>query len=326
MMKKISLKGGSLSRTSLIIENKKKFVRKEVSLKLNREYGYQRWYSQLKRIQRYNKIFPKLFPELIDFGLLDNKTAYFDITYIDNSLSGYDFLLKEKEKKKIEKFHKKLVNHMSRLHNKKFGASSQSIHLYLFEEVEKKIKDCMTEKSIINEMSVKFFNINGNQIPNIIQNINTYKKIFISNNLKNKECFTHGNITLENMLYNSDADELYFIDPYDENVIDSKLAEYSQILQSSNSKYEYLNNNHDIEIESLDSKNDNLFGINYFNILFNDYLEKTLTKSDIKIVKLFEISQFIRMLPFKLNVNKKSMLKFTKVASVLLQRYIELYE
>jgi hypothetical protein len=68
------------------------------------------------------------------------------------------------------------------------------------------------------------------------------------------------------MLYNSDADELYFIDPYDENVIDSKLAEYSQILQSSNSKYEYLNNNHDIEIESLDSKNDNLFGINYFNI------------------------------------------------------------
>jgi hypothetical protein len=75
MMKKISLKGGSLSRTSLIIENKKKFVRKEVSLKLNREYGYQRWYSQLKRIHRYNKIFPKLFPELIDFGLLDNKRS-----------------------------------------------------------------------------------------------------------------------------------------------------------------------------------------------------------------------------------------------------------
>jgi hypothetical protein len=30
-------------------------------------------------------------------------------------------------------------------------------------------------------------------------------------------------------------------------------------------------------------------------------------------------------LPFKLNINKKSMLKFTKVASVLLQRYIALW-
>ena len=33
------------------------------------------------------------------------------------------------------------------------------------------------------------------------------------------------------------ADDL--IDPYEENIIDSKFAEYSQILQSCSSKYEY---------------------------------------------------------------------------------------
>jgi len=141
-MKQIPLKGGSLSTTNLIIENKKKFVRKEISLKKNREYGYQRWYTQLKRIQRYNKVFPNLFPELLNYGLLNNNNAFFDIQYIENSLSGYDFLLKERNKKKINKFFIKLIDCMNIMHSIKFTSSSSSIKLYLEEEVDKKIKDC----------------------------------------------------------------------------------------------------------------------------------------------------------------------------------------
>ena len=47
------LKGGSLSRTGVINET---YVRKEVDLHSDIEYGYNRWYSQLKRLQRYNMI------------------------------------------------------------------------------------------------------------------------------------------------------------------------------------------------------------------------------------------------------------------------------
>jgi len=109
-------------------------------------------------------------------------------------------------------------------------------------------------------------------------------------------------------------------------VIDSKLAEYSQILQSCNAKYEYLNNNIFIKVDDMYNSNTDLFGLNYFNMLFNEFLKNTLSQNKIKIVKLFEISQFIRMLPFKLRINRKLMVKFTKVASLLFQEYTEKYE
>ena len=55
------LKGGSLAGTYVITTSSGQYVRKEISLVENREYGYQRWYSQLKRLQRYHrqKIFKK---------------------------------------------------------------------------------------------------------------------------------------------------------------------------------------------------------------------------------------------------------------------------
>jgi hypothetical protein len=54
------LKGGSLSSTFLIKEKNRKKIRKQVSLTKNREYGFVRWYSQLKKIQKYNKLFPEI--------------------------------------------------------------------------------------------------------------------------------------------------------------------------------------------------------------------------------------------------------------------------
>jgi hypothetical protein len=323
-MEKITLKGGSLSSTSLIIIDKKKFVRKEVSVTKNREYGYQRWYSQLKRIQRYNVIFPGLYPQLIEYGLLGDDIAYFDIEYIENSQTGYEFLLNETNTRKIEIFFENLILSMNLMHEKKFSSTPSSINLYLMEEVDRKIMDCMAEKSILEELTVDFFLIDNKKIKNIINNINIYKTIFTSSYNQSGECFTHGNITLENIMYDHINNKIKFIDPYDENIIDSKLAEYSQILQSSNAKYEFINNNN-VCIDSFYSNN-KIFGLDYFNELFNKFLKDSLTVDEIKIVKLFEISQFIRMLPFKLEIDKHSMLKFIKVASILMNQYKNEYQ
>lgn len=84
-----------------------------------------------------------------------------------------------------------------------------------------------------------------------------------------KESFTHGNITLENLLYIPEERRVILIDPYEENVIDSDLAELSQLLQSSNSKYEIYNNleatikNNTITLEIGDN-----LGIDYFNKIY----------------------------------------------------------
>ena len=46
-------------------------------------------------------------------------------------------------------------------------------------------------------------------------------------------------LTLENILI--DKNKIIFIDPYEENYVDTLLNDFSQILQSCNSNYELLN-------------------------------------------------------------------------------------
>ena len=75
------LKGGSLNSTKLFVSEKERFVRKSISLTDNREYGYARWYSQLKKIQRFNKLFPGTVPKILNVGTTDD-SAYFDLEYI----------------------------------------------------------------------------------------------------------------------------------------------------------------------------------------------------------------------------------------------------
>ena len=82
MNKITKLKGGSLNSTCLHQTDNKIFVRKSIRTDADREYGYVRWYSQLKKLQRYNEMFPGLFPEIYDVNTTEYGT-YFDIEYID---------------------------------------------------------------------------------------------------------------------------------------------------------------------------------------------------------------------------------------------------
>ena len=84
-MNKIKLKGGSLSSTYLCRINGHQFVRKTINLDENREYGYVRWYSQLKKIQRFNSLLPDLFPRVLNVSFLENEAFFVSVTNYFNS-------------------------------------------------------------------------------------------------------------------------------------------------------------------------------------------------------------------------------------------------
>ena len=139
-------KGGSLSSTVLMESyNGQFFVRKSVSLKENREYGFQRWYSQLKRIQRYSVLFPGLFPKLINFGK-DKNQAYMDIEYFNNAINAQEYIKSCKNKKDIDIFFDLLMKSINKMHKVKIDSSNNAIDLYLNEEVDQKLKDCLADK------------------------------------------------------------------------------------------------------------------------------------------------------------------------------------
>ena len=94
-------------------------------------------------------------------------------------------------------------------------------------------------------------------------------------------------------------EKITFIDPYEENIIDSCLCDYSQILQSCHGNYEML----------LSGKKKQGSGVSIFYNKFLFWLNSQYV-NDVRVVDLFEISQFIRMLPFKKQALQTEQVRF----------------
>ncbi len=63
-------KGGSLSSTALINHpTYSKCILKKVSNKVNREYGFVRFSSQIKRHSQLYDSEPELFPKILEIGI-----------------------------------------------------------------------------------------------------------------------------------------------------------------------------------------------------------------------------------------------------------------
>tara|TARA_Y100000816_G_scaffold289291_2_gene275466 strand:- start:538 stop:1512 length:975 start_codon:yes stop_codon:yes gene_type:complete len=323
-MNKIKLKGGSLSSTYLCRINDHQFVRKTINLDENREYGYVRWYSQLKKIQRFNSLLPDLFPRVLNVSFLENE-AFFDIEYFENYKDLKSLLLNEDfDNSQISKINKSLWAAFDMLHSNKLNVNSNSSTLYFKEEVLTKLKDALKYKIFDDFTHFNNFKIDNKVVPNLINRIDEIENTFSNISLSSEE-YIHGNPTLENTLYSIDEDRIIFIDLYEESVIDSKLLDYSQVLQCSRSLYGLINDN-DVVIDENICSHDNKVpsAMKLFNALFLDELRKR--EVDMITIDLLEASQFIRMLPFKCAAGEYQKAKYFYVhACQLFDKVLESY-
>jgi len=137
------LKGGSLSSTYYIKAYDQEYISKEIVRDQNREYGFVRWYSQLKKLQRYNTLYPNLFPKVIDTGVDHNK-AYFKIEYMKGfrdikTILTNDTLTNEQ----IFRISQAVWKGLNQLHSVTHDAILGAGNLYFEEEVLQKITDAI---------------------------------------------------------------------------------------------------------------------------------------------------------------------------------------
>lgn len=318
------LKGGSLSETVLItIPNRRPIVRKRVAADANREYGYHRWYSQLKRQQRYNALFPGLFPEILDYGLQDG-WYFFDMEYVPDAVTLHELLTTITDQKEIEIIFRELMQRVYWMHSVgRVSGTSKPIVLYFKEEVLNALKACHTSpqfQRISDSLTVWF---NGLPARSLVQRLPEFLAAFQEayNAADQTQCFSHGNLTLENILIQPLTKRIVFIDVYEENVIDSALADFSQLLQSSNTCYE-LYNSVDVRIiqNTVTALIPRPVGLSAFNSLLVNKL-CTQYPTSYRAIRLFEISQFVRMLPFKKEIDPDRMVLFYVYASFLFDEF-----
>lgn len=295
-MKITKLKGGSLSNTSLYEDGDKKFIRKAISTNDDREYGYVRWYSQLKKLQRFGET--GLFPKLLGVGTTDNG-AYFDIEYLEGYRDIKTILTEDTlTESQIEQINEAVWCSFDNLHRKMYLPIKGAGLLYFKEEVLQKLSDAFKYEEFYNFYESGLFDTfeyNGHITYGIQNFLPELENFFGELNLTTEESI-HGNPTLENMMYSFKEDRVVFIDPYEESCLDSRLLDYSQVLQCSRSHYGYINDGEITVVGPSVGYHGNI--PNNF-IVFNKLFEDRIDPADKKTIDVLEATQFIRMLPFK---------------------------
>jgi len=294
-MRSIKLKGGSLNSTYYHSTIGEDFVRKSINRDVDREYGYVRWYSQLKKLQRYNTQYPNLFPRVLRAGI-DAYTPYFDLEYLDDFQDIKTILATKKlTEYEIANISEAVWKGFNQLHSIKYKSNVYTGALYFVEEVEQKIKDALKNREFEEFYDMGTHEYFGGIDHGLSNYMNELQNFFHDVEIMEEENI-HGNPTLENIMYSFDENRVVFIDPYEESIIDTKYLDYAQVLQCSRSYYGYINDNSVIVRDNY-VKHDLVIPKNFYT--FNQHFESKL-ENERMLIDVLEATQFIRMLPFKL--------------------------
>ena len=188
------LKGGSLSGTFIIRKKNMLLVRKQVSLKKNREFGFQRWLSQLKKIQYYNSRVKNIFPKIIDAGSSKEK-AFFDIEYYNNYQNSFE-KLNSKTSISAKKLLSKIIAKSNKLYQIKIPTIKNNIELYFEEEINQRVK-ILKKKINKNFFKNKYIYYNNEKVLHLNNQLKFLKEIFLKNRNLINETYVHGNLTLK---------------------------------------------------------------------------------------------------------------------------------
>jgi len=296
------LKGGSFSSTNVIDVNGELRVRKSISNIEDREYGLVRWQSQIRKLQILKFFFSDNVPEILETGANQNG-YYFDIPYLKSCRNYYELLKKSNvDRSKIAV--DALFDLIARFEEIKFGSVKGGLNLFVNEEMKGILKTA--HQNLENNLPVrdqsKLYKL-SEKIEKSIEYLDKNKDFLRS--LKIDETITHGNLTLENVMFDSEKSIPILIDPYAETYTESILGDVSQLMQSSVSNYETIM---EIGEDNIDLNNKpklhESVGIKYLNKRlesYNNYLDE-----DRKFVlKIMHAGQFVRMFPFKIEKTPK---------------------
>jgi hypothetical protein len=261
----------------------------------------------MKKLQRYNTLYPNLFPKVIGVNVDGNK-ATFKIEYMKGfrdikTILANDTLTDDQ----IFRISQAVWKGLNQLHSVTHDPIPGAGKLYFEEEVWQKLKDALAIPEFANFHAHGTYEYNGRIVQGIGAYVHEMENFFSELTLTQEENI-HGNPTLENILYSFEEDRVVFIDVYDESMIDTRFLDYAQVLQCSRSHYGYINDNQvDVGGVSVTHRLQIPTNFETFNYHFESEIAEPRTK---EIVDVLEATQFIRMLPFKVLAGEIDKAKF----------------
>ena len=257
---------------------------------------------------------------MVDIGATDGK-AWFDLAYIDRSVTLFDHLAGNPPDASVDASFDAFMAALDTLHRPRRPSFRGGIDLYLSQEVDRALAFCMEDEDFRAFTKHDRIVFNGESVTPLLARMDVLRDLARRHYVEPWETDTHGNVTLENTLYVPAENRIVFVDVYEENFIDNVYNEYSQVLQSCHSRYELYNAREaKVAGPEIELRLEAHPALDRFDARFGRALHERCTRDELVMVRLYEISQFTRMLPFKRHVARDKMIFFYGLASVLLER------
>ncbi len=293
------LKGGSFANVYLIEKDGVKVVRKYIEKAKGNEIhvdALRRQYEDLKRIDYYS---PGLTPKLLGSSENENEYSY-DMEYLENHKELITFS-KECQMNVVNRVLRKLESDVYCY--SKAIEGTEWMHEFLEEKMYSKYKyleslgDAFA--AILNSETLEINKRTCTGIRKYFKNGSIAKNL-----LPTSVSPIHGDLTLENILYDEKSDTFRLIDTSGSRYVDNKAMDTAKLLQSFLAKYETWDSRTDIEEYTpgmaYNLPQDLLHITNeHFSFLFQG--DEAAFKSALLMLSCY----FVRMTPFLLKKSEK---------------------
>lgn len=320
------LSGGSLSSTCVVERSSGLYVRKTSCRVNNREHGLVRLFSQKSKQNHLARIFPQYFLPVLETGL-DRLTgdAYIELEYKEGYRNLFEALnddLPDSAVAKLFKLVRQVIEDLAR-HELESQITPQALDLYFEEELTQPMA-YLKQASAHPLLEKEHFIFQGCRVRNLVfQDLGSLSGHYQRASF-GLETLTHGNFTLENILVSPDLEDIKLIDCYDENYVSSRYNDLSQLLQCTRAFYSAsVGCTKLIDGDGVSAVFRVSRGISSFNEMLEAYLAQVLDAEERRLVDLYLVSQFTRMLPFKIKGgDSPGALYYFALASSLYESFI----
>jgi hydroxymethylpyrimidine pyrophosphatase-like HAD family hydrolase len=296
------LKGGSFASVFLIKRNKQYIIRKYIEKTKENEIHYQTLRRQLDDLKRFDYYSPNCVPKILNVYESPDE-FYFDMEYLEHyeELIKYSFsIIKSNLPRIIAKLKTDIYCYKKQIDGK----------LWLNNFLEEKI---FSKYQLIENIDGIFYRLVNNDYITInnkkMKGLRYYFKTEYIKHYPTHVSPIHGDLTLENILYNSIDDDFKFIDQSGARYVDPYEFDVAKLLQSLLAKYgewDKLEMLYTCNEDGSFTVNEKLIDMdisNYEFMLseFNSDITTTYKKG------VFFLSMYlIRMIPFLLKKSKEN--------------------
>ncbi len=317
---------GSNATTMLCTDDENMFYRK---------YAFgsagEKLYEQVEWIEAHQKELP-----LTDILNVKKGEGYccYDMPYLKESVGCFNFV----HSSPIEISWNILETVLTDLNKKLYKQNSrkadkETIDKYISSKAVKNLEIITSTKEVKELSKFDYLIINGRKYRNLKFFDMYLGADYLYEIFKNDEYSDlHGDLTIENIICmqsdNKKKNSYYIIDPNTGNIHDSDNLDYAKLLQSLHGGYEFLMHTKSVEFEknkinflqTRTSTYDELFK------RYKNFLEKNFSNEKVKSIFYHEIIHWLRLLPYKINKDRKRFVMFYAEFIIVLNEVIDFYE